>query len=90
MNPDKKQKIKFIPTKSLFVITLVAITLTILGVWLLGVGKEHTIIENSLLSTTILSSAFFLFISIGLYKGVKLKDNIGKITLSLCYGIYKN
>lgn len=54
--------------------------LTILSVWLLGLGKHRTIIENSILSTTLLSSAFFLFILIGLYRGVKLKDNLGKIT----------
>lgn len=56
------------------------IFLTILSVWILGLGKHRTIIENSLLSTTILSSAFFLFIMIGLYRRVKLKDDLGKIT----------
>jgi len=35
--------------------------------------------ENSLLSTTILSISFFLFISIGLYNGITIKDNIGEL-----------
>lgn len=67
-------------TKNIFTITLMVIFLTILSVWILGLGKHRTLIENSILSTAILSSAFFLFIMIGLYRGVKLKDNLGKIT----------
>lgn len=71
---------KFIDSKNVFVITLLIIALTILSVWFYGIGTHKTVIENSLLSTSILSLAFFLFITIGLYKGIKLKDTIGKIT----------
>ncbi|MEN7551038.1 hypothetical protein AAG747_24165 [Rapidithrix thailandica] len=70
----------YISTKSTFTITLLVIFLTVIGVWLLGLGKERTLIENSVWSTGILSISFFLFISIGLYRGVKLQDNLGKIT----------
>ncbi|WP_299253129.1 hypothetical protein [uncultured Aquimarina sp.] len=75
-----KSKLKYITTKGIFYITLLVISLTILCVWQFGLGKERTIIENSILSTTILSVVFFLFVTIGLYKGAKLKDNLGKIT----------
>ncbi|MGR3857486.1 MULTISPECIES: hypothetical protein [Chryseobacterium] len=34
---------------------------------------------NSILSTSVLAGAFFLFITGGLYSGLKLKDNIGNI-----------
>lgn len=71
---------KIIDSKNIFIITLLVIVLTILSVWFYGIGKHKTVIENSLLSTSILSIAFFLFITIGLYKGIKLKDTIGKIT----------
>lgn len=71
---------KFIDSKYVFIITLLVIPVTILSVWFYGIGKHKTVIENSLLSTSILSVAFFLFITIGLYKGIKLKDTIGKIT----------
>lgn len=71
---------RLINTGSLFTISLIIIVLTILSVWFYGIGKHQTVIENSLLSTSILSIAFFLFISISLYNGTKLKDNIGKIT----------
>lgn len=53
--------------------------LTIAGVYFWGLGRHHTFFENSIISTTILSIAFFLFVTIGLYNGVKLKDNLGSI-----------
>jgi hypothetical protein len=71
---------RFINTRGLFPISLIVIVLTILSVWFYGIGKHQTVIENSLISTSILSISFFLFISISLYNGTKLKDNIGKIT----------
>lgn len=70
---------KLITSKSVFTITLIVIPLTFLSVWLFGLGQHRTIFENSLLSTTILSSAFMLFLTIGLYNGIKLKDDLGKI-----------
>ena len=71
---------KFIDSKNVFIITLLVIVLTVLSVWFYGIGTHKTVIENSLISTSILSLAFFLFITISLYKGIKLKDTIGKIT----------
>lgn len=70
----------YIKSGSLATIFLIVTVLTILSVWFYGIGKHQTVIENSLISTSILSIAFFLFISISLYNGTKLKDNIGKIT----------
>lgn len=67
-------------SKIVFQISVLVIFLTILGVWLFGVGSHNTIFKNSILSTSILSIAFFLFITIGLFKGAKLKDNLGRIT----------
>ncbi|MFD2562254.1 hypothetical protein [Aquimarina rubra] len=80
MSFKKKTKLNYITTKGIFFITLLVIAITILSVWQFGLGKERTIIENSILSTTILSVVFFLFMTIGLYHGVKLKDNLGKMT----------
>lgn len=71
---------KIINSRNIFIITLVVISITILSVWVLGLGVHNSLFKNSLISTTILSFAFFLFISIGLFKGIKIKDNIGKIT----------
>ncbi len=69
-----------IDSKKIFSISLISIIITILSVWFYGIGKHRTVIENSLISTSILSIVFFLFITISLYKGTKLKDNLGKFT----------
>lgn len=71
---------KYLTTKAVFTVTLIVIALTISGIWLFGLGQHRSIYDNSILSTTILSLGFFLFLTIGLYKGVKLKDNVGKMT----------
>ena len=71
---------KILNSRNIFIITLIVISLTILSVWFFGLNNHTSLFKNSLLSTTILSLAFFLFISIGLYKGTKIRDNLGKIT----------
>jgi hypothetical protein len=74
------KRTNLITSKPLFTITVIIAVITILAIWLFGLGQGRTLFENSILSTTILSVAFFLFITIGLYKGIKLKDNVGKVT----------
>ena len=71
---------KLVTTKTVFTVTIIVTVLTIVSIWLFGLGQHRTIFENSLLSTSILSIVFFLFLTIGLYKGIKLKDDIGKLT----------
>ncbi len=75
--PNKRTLVN---TGNIFMVSIIIIPLTILSVWFYGFGKHQTVNENSLLSTSILSIIFFLFISISLYNGTKLKDNVGKIT----------
>jgi hypothetical protein len=74
---------KLVTSKTIFTVTIVVIVLTILGIWLFGLGQHKTIFENSILSTSILSIVFFLFLTLGLYKGIKLKDDIGHLTNKL-------
>ncbi len=71
---------RLVTTKAIFTITLIVLSLTIMSIWLSGMEQHRTVFINSILSTSILSTAFFLFITIGLYKGIKLKDDIGEIT----------
>jgi hypothetical protein len=66
-----------IQSKSVFTISLIVTGITILGVYFWGLGTHRTLYENSIISTTILSIAFFSFLAISLYRGVKLKDNLG-------------
>ncbi|WP_156907033.1 hypothetical protein [Epilithonimonas caeni] len=69
----------FFETKFTFYSSIVIILLVVLSVWISGSNSHHTLFQNSILSTSILALAFFLFVSISLYRGVGLKDNLGKI-----------
>lgn len=53
--------------------------MVIVSVWLSGKGDHRSLFQNSILSTSILAGGFFLFISLGLDYGLKLKDNVGNI-----------
>jgi hypothetical protein len=65
---------------NVFVVTLIVIVLTTLGIYFWGLGHHRTFFENSMMSTTVLAISFFSFTSIGLYRGMKLKDNVGRVT----------
>lgn len=69
----------FIETKLLSYSTLGIIILVILSVWISGRDSHRSLFQNSILSTSILAGVLFLFISLGLYYGLKLKDNVGSI-----------
>ncbi|MCJ7932050.1 MAG: hypothetical protein MUW56_00025 [Chryseobacterium sp.] len=59
--------------------TIGIIILVILSVWISGKEAHRSLFQNSVLSTSVLAGAFFMFISSGLYYGMKLKDDIGYI-----------
>ncbi len=80
MNSSKPIERRLVTSRSVFVVTLLVAVLTIISVWLFGMEQHRSIYKNSLLSTSMLSMAFFLFLTIGLYRGIKLRDNIGKLT----------
>ncbi|MDR6486910.1 small-conductance mechanosensitive channel [Chryseobacterium vietnamense] len=69
----------FLETKYVFFSTLAIIVIVIFSVWLSGEASHRSLFQNSMLSTSVLAGAFFLFITLGLYFGLKLKDNIGNI-----------
>jgi hypothetical protein len=71
---------RLVTTKDILIISMIVAGLTILAVWLFGLGQHRSVFENSILSTSILSISFCLFVSIGLYNGIKLKDDLGKVT----------
>lgn len=71
---------RLVRSRAIFIVTIIVIVLTVISIWLFGLGQHKTIFHNALLSISILSIAFFLFLTIGLYKGIKLMDDIGKIT----------
>jgi len=75
----KLSKKYFLETKLLMYSTVGIIVLVILSIWLSGIGSHRSLFQNSILSTSILAVSFFLFVSLGLYYGFKLKDNIGNV-----------
>lgn len=76
----RKFKPRFITSKSAFTVTLIVIVLTFIIVWLQGLHLERSVLRNTALSTGILSTFLFSFMAVGLYRGYKLKDNLGDIT----------
>ena len=75
----KPKTYRLVESKDVFKISLIVTALTILGVYFWGLGRHNTFFENSIISTTTLSIAFLSFITIGLFTGIKLKDNLGQI-----------
>ena len=76
----KPSRLKMVFTRPVFVISLLVAIITTLAVWLLGLGTHRTLYVNSMLSVSILSFFFLLYVVSGLYRGIKLKDNVGKLT----------
>ncbi len=74
---NSKSNRTYITTRALAWVSMLVVLITVLGIWLLGLGQHRSLFTNSILSTSILSCAFVLFVTIGLYKGVKLKDDVG-------------
>jgi hypothetical protein len=75
----KVRTYQLINAKIVFWVSLLWIGMTTLGVYGWGLVRHHTFFQNALISTSVVALAFFLFITIGLYKGYKL-DNLGKVT----------
>lgn len=69
----------FLETRFLSYSTVVIVVLVILSVWISGACSHRSLFQNSVLSTSILATVLFLFIILGLYFGLKLKDNVGHI-----------
>jgi len=66
-----------INSKTVFISTLIIVPTLSLIIYLTGVGRHRTLYLNSLISTTILSIVFLIFITVGLYNGWKLSDRYG-------------
>lgn len=76
----KIRGITLLRARPAFGISLLVIPVIVLGVWLLGAEWHRTLYANALLSLSVLAFLFFIFISGGLFYGVKLKDDLGRIT----------
>lgn len=69
----------FLETNFLSYVAFATIVSVILCVYFSGIHSHRSLFLNSILSTSIFAGIFFIFISSGLYFGIKLKENIDEI-----------
>ncbi|MBL6445613.1 hypothetical protein JMN32_04790 [Fulvivirga sp. 29W222] len=62
--------------KTVLIAALATLVVTILIVYLTGLSNHRTIIENSLISLSILCVALFTFMTVGLYNGFNIYDDL--------------
>ena len=73
-----KNKKEYLKGKSVFIVSLFVIGITILTVYLTGENYNRNITSNLYLSLSIIGTALFVFMTFGLYKGIRLIDNFPK------------
>jgi len=69
-----------VTTKTVLLITLIVVLSTFSATYLFNLQSHHSLYKNSLFFLLFLALSLFVFITYGLYYGVKLKDNVGKLT----------
>ena len=75
MKPLKR--INLINSSTVFISSIIIIPSLILIVYITGLENHRSLYLNSLITLTILGIIFISFITIGLYNGWKLKDDLG-------------
>lgn len=73
----KKQNL--VDSHIIFISFLITVPAVIIAVYLTGISDHRSLYSNALITTTILTVLFFIFITTGLYKGWKLKETVGKV-----------
>lgn len=68
----------YLKGRSIFIISIIVILLTIITVYLNGENHSRSITSNFYISLIIIGTVLFLFITYGLYKGVKLINDFPK------------
>lgn len=87
MSPNDLLKGFFLLQNKPLLTTKIIVALTLLVIVSIGIldyfivlKSQKSLYENFLIITLFLMTSFFVFITLGLYKGIKLKENIGKLT----------
>lgn len=73
-----KSKKTYLKGKSLFIVSLCVIITTVLTVYLTGFNYQRTVTDNTYLSLIVIAFALFIFMAVGLYRGVGLIDDFPK------------
>ncbi len=75
MKPNKT----YLKGKSVFIVSLLVIIATALTVYVTGINFHRSITSNFYISLGIIAATLFLFLTYGLYKGVRIADNFPKL-----------
>jgi hypothetical protein len=78
--PAAARSYRLLSAGNVALVSGVVVALTTVAVWQFRLGQHRSLFANSLISTTILLAAFFLFTTVGLFHGVKLRDDVGRLT----------
>jgi hypothetical protein len=76
-NYNRLKRPNLINSRTVFIATIIVIPALALIVYLQGINNHRSLYVNAIISTTILSIVFLIFITIGLYNGWKLRDEMG-------------
>lgn len=76
----KNRTYQLVKSRQIFRISLIVIALTASIIYLQGLVGHRSLFINAVLIISILAAAFFTFVVVGLYRGIKLKDDVGQIT----------
>lgn len=75
----------FLKGKTILIGVVISVIATVLIVYLSGLDTHRSLLNNSLISLTILALVFFFFLTVGLYKGLHIHDNLS-YKLKLAWG----
>ena len=88
--PTRSRTYHLLSADNLALVSSLVVALTTVAVWLFGLGQHRTLFANSLISTSILFLAFLAFVTVGLYHGVKLRDDVGRLTDRISWQRFPN
>lgn len=73
---EVKNSRKLLFGKTLFIASIATVLTTLLLVFITGLASHRTILDNALISLSIIGVITFLFLTAGLYFGVDIQDNL--------------
>lgn len=75
------KKRKQISSRFLFLAFLLALGVTILTVFITGLDIHRSLYSNTLITLSIITTCFILFLTAGLYLGLEMKDTLDEIDI---------
>ncbi|EDP98582.1 hypothetical protein U8527_21460 [Kordia algicida OT-1] len=74
-----KPRKTYLKGKSVFIVSLIVILVTAMTVYISGINSHRSITTNFYISLGIIATSLFLFLTYGLYKGIRIMDNFPRL-----------